>query len=703
MRILLILLLTLSIAHAQTDTLFSLKSVKSYPFPNELCAAPTGSRIAWAFNEQGQRNIYVAEGPDYKARKLTNYIKDDGQELTSVSLSQDGSYVVYVRGGDHGSNWDDTKPVNPMSSPVEPKVQIWRVAFQGGEPKLLGDGEDPVISSKGMVAFHKGGQIYTVPVDGSKEAKQLLTAKGTNSSPVWSPDGNKLAFQSSRVDHSFIGIYMNTETPIVWMEPGFNRDVSPRWSPDGTQVAFVRMNGSGGAPDSVTVRKHIPWSIYSGNASTGKIKKLWTAPETLRGSVPTTQGGFNLHWAEKRIVFLSYHDGWPHLYSVNEFGTETIQLTKGNFMCEYIKMSPDRKWMIASANTGNDPLDIERRHIIKVPVDKAAMQVVTPGSGLEWTPAITGDGANVVFLSATSTRPPLPCVKPVNGGNAKLMGEDRVPRDFPVTKLITPKQIIFKSPDGFSVHADWFEQSGGAASKKPAIIYVHGGPPRQMLLGWHYSDYYSNAYAMNQYLASRGFIVLSVNYRLGIGYGYDFHQPKEAGPWGASEYIDVKAAAQWLAQQPNVDPKRIGIYGGSYGGFLTAMALARNSDLFAAGVDIHGVHDWTGERSRPLLNREKFEAIPDADLALKTAWQSSPVASISHWRSPVLIIHGDDDRNVRFNQSTDLVERLRKTKVTMETLIIPDDTHHFMMHRNQMTVNKAAADFLEKMLINPKK
>src|SRR5689334_21763770 len=119
MRILLLLSFLVSVTQAQvTDTLFSLKSIKSYPFPNELCAAPTGSRIAWAFNEAGLRNIYVAEGPDYKARMLTNYTIDDGQLLTSVSLSLDGSYVVYVRGGDHGSNWDDHKTVNPMSSPV---------------------------------------------------------------------------------------------------------------------------------------------------------------------------------------------------------------------------------------------------------------------------------------------------------------------------------------------------------------------------------------------------------------------------------------------------------------------------------------------------------------------------------------------------------------------------------------------------------
>ena len=135
---------------------FTLEQIKGYPFPNELTAAATGSRIAWAFNERGARNVWVAEGPDFKARKLTNYNIDDGQELTSLSLSDDGRYIVYVRGGDHGSNFESSVPVNPALSATQMKVQIWSAPFAGGEPKLLGDGDDPVISPKNdRVVFAK--------------------------------------------------------------------------------------------------------------------------------------------------------------------------------------------------------------------------------------------------------------------------------------------------------------------------------------------------------------------------------------------------------------------------------------------------------------------------------------------------------------------------------------------------------------------
>jgi dipeptidyl aminopeptidase/acylaminoacyl peptidase len=194
-------------------------------------------------------------------------------------------------------------------------------------------------------------------------------------------------------------------------------------------------------------------------------------------------------------------------------------------------------------------------------------------------------------------------------------------------------------------------------------------------------------------------VVLSVNYRLGIGYGYDFHNPPGAGWRGAAEYQDVKAAGEWLRAQPQVDPTRVGIYGGSYGGYLTALALALDSNLFAAGVDIHGVHDWTARLVRGLFGEERYEKVPDAERAAEVAWRSSPVSAIATWRSPVLVIHGDDDRNVRFSQSVDLVRRLAAAGVPHEELVVPDDTHHFMRHANQVRVDLKTAEFLERKLV----
>src|ERR1019366_7412782 len=126
----------------------------SFPSPENLTASPVGSTIAWTFNERGIRNIYVAAAPGFEPRRITSYQKDDGQELTQLSFSRDGKTIVYVRGGDHGSNRPGDPPPDPDGSPIQPKIEVWSVSLAGGPPKLLGEGDGPVIAPDGArVAF----------------------------------------------------------------------------------------------------------------------------------------------------------------------------------------------------------------------------------------------------------------------------------------------------------------------------------------------------------------------------------------------------------------------------------------------------------------------------------------------------------------------------------------------------------------------
>jgi dipeptidyl aminopeptidase/acylaminoacyl peptidase len=684
---------------AQDAGTYTMQQVKSYPFPNELTAAASGARIAWAFNEEGRRNIYVAEGPDWRARRLTSYEIDDGQMLTQVRLSADGRWVVYRRGGDDG-NWDEDDwglaGVNAASLPVQPRIQLLAVPFEGGAPRGLTEGGDNVVISprSDVVLFERGRQIWSVPIDGSAPARQLFFARGVNGSAQYSPDGRHIAFVSSRGTHSFIGIYQDSVTPVQWLAPSTDRDASPRWSGDGTRIAFVRRAGAGGPPQPILERQHQRWAVMVADVSSSTAREIWRAPQTLAGSPPSTHGGTNLHWAAgDRIVFLSYHDGWPHLYSVPATGGAALLLTPGDYMAEYITLSPDGRYVVFAGNAGSTPGDIDRRHIVRAPVDRQAPEVLTPGTGLEWTPVVTGDGASIALISATAQRPPLPAIMPSRGGPVRLLAEDRIPASFPTRALVTPRSVTFRAADGVTVYGQVFQRDD-VRGRKPAVLFVHGGPPRQMLAGWHYSDYYANSYAAQQYFASRGYVALSVNYRLGIGYGFEFHRPDSAGAQGAAEYRDIVAAAHYLRSLPDVDPARIAVWGGSYGGYLTAMALARNSDLFAAGVDIHGVHNYADRYTSPA---NRFEPTDRAEAAA-TGWRSSPIAYMDGWRSPVLLIHGDDDRNVRFAETTDLARRLEGTDVHVETIVIPDDTHHFLRHANWVRVNDATFEFIHRML-----
>lgn len=683
---------------------FSFESIKSHPFPTELIRSNKGNKLAWALDEKGIRNIYVAEGPSFEPRKLTSFAEDDGQEITSISISDDGKWVLFVRGGDHGANFDLLKPVNPNGNTEPQSVRVMQIAFNGGPIRIISEGDDPVISPNNEVlAFIKEGQPWICKLDTNKNEDfleapvKLFKTRGTVSQLKWSPDGSKVVFVANRGDHSFIGFLTIGSNQIQWIDPSFARDSSPRWSPDGKNIAFIRILALGGQSDSLTQRKKVFWNIRTAPLSGENSKLVWEAPKTNRGSLPTTQGGGNLFWAQTNVItFTSYHDGWPHLYSISPTGGSPLLLTPGEFMVEHISLSLDGKYLLFDANTGPDVLDKDRRHIIQVSVDKADMKVITPGNGNEWTAMALENNNGMAYIGSSSQKAPHVVFKS-ESSPAKSLTASLFPIEYPEKLLIEPKQVIFKSLDGLSIHAQIFNNTNGS-QKKPAIIFVHGGPPRQMLLGWHYSDYYSNAYALNQYLANLGFVVLSVNYRLGIGYGYEFQHPKSAGHLGASEYLDIKAAGEWLASQSFVDAKKIGLYGGSYGGYLTALGLARDSKLFVAGVDIHGVHDWANQLKVETWSDE-FHKAPDAEWAASLSFRSSPVSSVNTWTSPALIIHADDDRNVSFNQSVDMVNRLLKRKVAIETMVIVDDTHHWFRFSNTLKVFNATANYLKAKLL----
>ncbi|MCG6962139.1 MAG: prolyl oligopeptidase family serine peptidase [Acidobacteria bacterium] len=683
--------------HAGT---FTMEQVLGYPFPAEMVAAKQGDQVAWVLDERGVRNVWIASAPAFEPRRVTRFTDDDGQELTNLAFSPDGKYLVYVRGGDHGENWPAAGSLapDPSSSPEEQHLELYAADLATGKLTDLGDGDAPAVSADGnRVAFRHpaDGSVWWVPIDGGAKPKRLFFDRGKCRDLRWSPDGKMLAFVSRRDDHSFIGLYSGEDQPIRYLEPGTHRDSYPRWSPAGDDIAFVRRPGRGGEPKPQLEPHPQPWAIWVADVKTGNAHAVWSSPETLEGSYPRTAGGANLHWASGgRLVFLSDLDGWPHLYSVPTTGGEPLLLTPGNFMVEHVTMTPDREWIVYNANTGATPGDGARRHLYKVPVDRAAPQALTSGTSIAWSPVVTGTGGTVAFIRAGARTPPLVSVLPFAGGTPRAIDAGRVPPDFPVAELVVPKDVTFTAPDGWTIHGQLFEPTHGEAPHA-GVIFVHGGPPRQMLLGWHYMGYYSNSYAVNQYLANHGFVVLSVNYRLGIGYGRAFHHPEHWGPCGAAEYQDVLAGARYLQKLPGVNPGAIGIWGGSYGGYLTALALARDSAVFKAGVDMHGVHDW----SYTLINgwlrtkRTRYQQ-PDWEKILKTAWESSPDATIETWTSPVLLIQGDDDRNVHFHQTVDLVQRLKKAGVPYQEIVFANEIHDFLRWQDWLRADQATAAFL---------
>jgi len=682
-RLLLLPLALIAFAAQASAQSFTLEQVMSSPFPSELIVSKRSDKIAWAFDAEGKRNIWIAEGPAFTARQLTRYNADDGQELSDLVFASNGNAIAFVRG--QGKNQTGEYP-NPTTDPNGTLQQVWLVDVRTGRTTKIGEGNSPLFSSAGdQVIYIRNGRFWSVPTIGGKE-RELFQMRGTVNSPDLSPDGSQLLFTSVRGDHSFIAVYDLKSSALRFISPSVDRDVAPRWSPDGRRIAFIRLFNITDTFSNDRDRLQ-PWAIFVADARTGDAKQIWRSGDLDDDSYPGGGSGDFWQWtAGDRLIFPSERDGWMHLYSIAASGGAVTSLTPGNFEVENVAVSPDRSFVIFSTNKS----DVDRRHLWWVNPAGGAPRQITMGESIEMYPAIFDNGRRIVFFHSTAHDPFMPFTVAVDGSGMKALAPQALPADFPSAKLVLPEQVIFKAADGVEVHGQLFKPAN-ASGKLPALVFMHGGPPRQMLLGWHYLYYYHNAYAMNQYLASRGYLVLSVNYRSGIGYGRAFRMAQHRGARGASEYQDVVAGAKYLRDRDDVDKKRIGLWGGSYGGYLTALGLARNSDIFAAGVDFHGVHDWS----------QRVAGLPlpvEAPDRARLARDSSPISSVDKWKSPVLLIHGDDDRNVEFSQTVNLVRRLRSNGVPFEEIILPDEIHDFLLHKDWLRGYHATADFFDKHL-----
>jgi dipeptidyl-peptidase-4 len=721
--------------------------------PLTLVAAKKADRVAWMAYEKGGRNVYVAAAPTFRPVRLTNWMKDDAIDLTNVSISDDGKTVVFIRG--HAPNREGWI-ANPNHDPEGGQRAVWavRANAQGAwsAPWRVANASNPVLSPDGQrVLYVKEGQIYVArvanpaPSDSMQRGeKPFIKTWGRNSNPRWSPDGSKVAFVSDRDDHSFIAVYDVRARSVSYISPGVDCDGAPTWSPDSKRLAFLRRPGvpfgrqalqvGGGA----TVPSGPP--IARGGGSVGSCgfgggfgggggggQQQQQQPDTAR--VVRTPGFFestldgghrlaimiadvstctplsdgcsakelwraqpndrvfsninNITWAGDHLIFPLNPPGdeWDRYFSISIANPQQqpVLLTTTDGLIEgavSVALSRDGKTLYYCTNAK----DIERRHIWSVPTAGGTPVQVTTGA-IETNPVALSNQIAVLYFDAAL--PASVGIVPPSGGKARVIFPT-LTKEFPATAHVTPEIIWLTAADSVKFSNQLFlPKDIKPGERRPAMVFVHGGPSRQMLPGYHYMQFYHWFYAYNQWLQSQGYVVLSVNYRRGIGYGRSFQQAPNAQARGNSEYQDVLAAGRYLQTRADVDPARIGIWGLSYGGLLTAQALARNSDLFVAGGNLAGVHLYGNSLDPEALS-----------------FQSSAVGAIDGWKSPVFLVHGDDDRNVAFAQTVGLVSLLRARNVYYELMVMPDDLHESWYHENWIITFNRMGDFFKRFVWN---
>jgi len=383
-------------------------------------------------------------------------------------------------------------------------------------------------------------------------------------------------------------------------------------------------------------------------------------------------GGGGMGWMPDghSLYFMSERDGWMHLYVVDaaQAGAKATQLTSGSFELASAELSRDKKKFVI-VSTEVHPGE---RHMYELPIEGGPRTRLTTMTGSN-IGEISPDGSMIGFVYSSSTKPPEVYVMP-NKAGAPVQQVTVTPTDeWRAFKWIDPEVITFKARDGLSVYARLFtpEMMGvKRASSKPGVVFVHGAGYAQNAHKY-WSSYYRE-YMFHNLLASLGYVVLDVDYRASAGYGRDWRTAIYRH-MGGKDLDDIVDGAKYLVQAQKVDPKRVGVYGGSYGGFITLMALFTSPDTFAAGAALRPVTDWAHYNhgyTAGILNEPQ-----DDGAAYK---QSSPIYFADGLKSALLICHGLVDTNVHVQDSMRLAQRLIELRKTnWDLAVFPVENHGF--------------------------
>jgi dipeptidyl aminopeptidase/acylaminoacyl peptidase len=398
-------------------------------------------------------------------------------------------------------------------------------------------------------------------------------------------------------------------------------------------------------------------------------------------------GNAQLSPDKKWIAFLSDRDGWDHLYVVPAAGGTPTQITKGKFEAWRPQWSPDSTRIAFDAN---EPERYGTRHLYVATIEsdpgRATIAAATNGRGTDIAPQWSPDGTRLLYQHTDAMNsadlyvvdlPSPRMASQVYGVPRRLTNS--MPPGISKTGFVEPQMVHYAGPDGQQVPAWLFVPKNLDRSKKhPALVWIHGDGVNQNYDGWHVQRNYAVYYSFHQYLLQQGYVVIAPDYRGSIGYGRE---------WRTGVYMDVggkDAKDAWMATDylktlPYVDMDRVGVWGLSYGGFFTLIAVTDQPKLFRAAVNVAGVADYAMYYEDPYHGGWTASRIGTPDQNPQVYANASPLSHVDRLERPLLILHGTADVNVPYLHSVRLLDELMKKGKggLVSFMTYPGEFHYF--------------------------
>jgi dipeptidyl aminopeptidase/acylaminoacyl peptidase len=686
--------------------------------PSSPMWTPDGRVVAFVWDRAGVSGVYVV---DAAARSAPRELKEAGSQLAGTFWSADGAALMVPKNGDLWRVPIDGSAASPVWSTSQPESGIVaspdsaRVAFvratSSGDTATVPSGNDCMNDRRRASA---GSELWVRTVSDGREA--LVTRQDQAISAVsWSPDGQSLVFTTGAhtIRHEQTPSYSGSkiiytinenvpgETMVVAASGGTPRPVpaarggfGPRRWLDARHFLVDRTSADFKRRTSVLV------DTTSGDPKTlheDVEEKFWSMTgDAGAGSQPSPDG--------KWIAFLSDRDGWDHLYVMPASGGEAIQITKGRFEAWRPAWSPDSTRIAFDAN---QPDRYGTRHLYVATLNgnpaRATIAGITSGRGTNIAPVWSPDGTRLVYQHTDPESSADLWTIEAKPGARPIRLTSSMPATMDRSQFVPPEMVHYAGPDGQQVPAWLFVPKNLDRNRKhPAIVWIHGDGVNQNYDGWHVQRNYAVYYSFHQYLLQQGYVVIAPDYRGSIGYGRVWREGVYMDV-GGKDAKDAWMAANYLKTLPYVDGDRLGVWGLSYGGFFTLIAVTDQPKLFRAGVDVAGVADYAMYYEDPYHGGWTTSRIGTPEQHPQVYAQASPLSHVDRLERPLLVLHGTSDVNVPYLHSVRLIDELMKKGKgeLVSFMTYPGEFHYFTREHVLRDAWHRVADFFDENLKRP--